>query len=697
MMVDADAKTRMSESKPDPFVGRTFDGFRIDEIIGAGGMGTVYKATQLSLGRPVAIKVLTADLAQDKQFLERFHREADVLSRLSHPNIVTVFERGEIDNQPYLVMEYVEGTSLRDLLKKGAFEPQEALRIVSCVLSALRHAHEKGVIHRDIKPENVLMARGEVIKVADFDLSRLLDIDQTRLMRTRLVLGTYGYMAPEQREKAREADARADLYATGVVLYEMLTGELPIGRFNLPSDFRPECDSRVDDLIERSLDKDPDERYQNASEMADAVSAILERPSAPEHQKAGPGPRSRRDPLPSDAYRPVRFEYHCDNLATIDHVLGTVCYVLGFLALFGAGFTRAFWGVHFILFFVGGWYLRETSGNLRKFRPAARTAQAVIGVVAALTGFLLPFTIYSFWVLFGHRGRTYYEARSRGLGPREAAAYTYRLLEEPVTGRTPAAPMPPPAPQAAPAPPKPPASPTPSQIPVESMVISGVEEKLRPAEPPRVSGFTKAGLWVCGLTLAALGVSIAADEVLDMDVWTVPIVIGCGLAAIGFFHGLFWKSARGAPLAAVVIAMTIFGGVLYEEEYAGPIKRRYWDAQRSYQTEYRLGSYTKQPPADYIENFFRQLHRVAWIQEASNYHGDLDWDVDFEVRGAALWVTLPEKFVRENRYRVGDLVCALRDVIKTELGDGFIAANNLAVSYQYKKFKEKNPLPAKSR
>ncbi|MHC4959085.1 MAG: serine/threonine-protein kinase [Planctomycetota bacterium] len=694
--MDADAKTRMSESKPDPFVGRTFDGFRIEEIIGAGGMGTVYKATQLSLGRPVAIKVLTADLAEDKQFLERFHREADVLSRLSHPNIVTVFERGEIDDQPYLVMEFVEGTSLRDLLKKGRFEPQEALRIVSSVLSALRHAHEKGVIHRDIKPENVLMARGEVIKVADFGLSRLLDIDQTRLTRTHLVLGTYEYMAPEQREKAREADARADLYATGVVLYEMLSGELPIGRFNMPSAFRPECDSRVDALIDRSLDKDPDERYQNASEMADAVSAILERPSSPEHEVEQGSRRRPGGPLQGKAYRPVRFEYHCDNLATIDHVLGTVCYVLGFLALFGAGFTRNFWGVHFILFFVGGWYLRETSGNLRKFKPAARTAQAVIGVVAALTGFLLPFTIYSFWVLFGHRGRTYYEARSRGLGPREAAAYTYRLLEEPV-GR----PMPPPPPPAAtaPEPPRSPVAPTPSQIPVESMVVSGVrEEPATPAGPPRISGFTKAGFWICGLSLASLGISIASDEVLDMDIWGVPIGIGCALAAIGFCHALFWRrTARGAPLAASIIAVSIFGGVLYEEEYAGPLKRRMWERAQTYNTEFRLGSYRREPPAGFESKFFDDIGRVAWIQEASNYHGDLKFDIDLERRGAALWVEFPDKFVRERRYNVGDLICAMRDVVKSELGEGFIATRFYTPSHMYKKFLEKNPLPAKSR
>jgi predicted Ser/Thr protein kinase len=275
--VDPNKQTRLSETKPDPFVGTTVDGYRIEEVIGRGGMGTVYRATQLSLGRPVAIKVLPADLAEDKQFLDRFHREADVLSKLSHPNIVTVFDRGEIEGRPYLAMEYIEGTSLRSLVREGPLVPSEALRIVSSVLAALEHAHDHGIVHRDIKPENVLLARANIVKVADFGLSRLLEgEDHTRLTRTHLVLGTYEYMAPEQRERAREADERSDLYATGVVLYEMLAGELPIGHFEPLSRKRPgECDKRVDAIVERSLSKEPANRYQRASEMGDAVSRLL--------------------------------------------------------------------------------------------------------------------------------------------------------------------------------------------------------------------------------------------------------------------------------------------------------------------------------------------------------------------------------------------------------------------------------------
>jgi predicted Ser/Thr protein kinase len=273
-------RTGMSEAggtNSDPMVGRTFDGYRVEGVIGRGGMGVVYKATQLSLGRPVAIKVLPAEFAERPQFLERFHREVDVLSKLSHPNIVTVMERGEVDGRPYLVMEYIDGTSLRELIAKGPLPRHEALSIVRTVLGALEHAHGRGIVHRDIKPENVLIAPGGIVKVADFGLSRLLGpADLTRLTHTHLMLGTFEYMSPEQREKAKEADERSDIYAAGVVLYETLAGELPIGAFDKLSVKRPgECDSRLDAIIERSLNKEPSKRYQRASEMGDALSGVL--------------------------------------------------------------------------------------------------------------------------------------------------------------------------------------------------------------------------------------------------------------------------------------------------------------------------------------------------------------------------------------------------------------------------------------
>ncbi len=315
--MDPEADTRASKPETDPYVGRTFDGYRIEGVIGRGGMGVVYKANQLSLGRPVAIKLLPEDFADRPQFLERFHREVDVLSKLSHPNIVTVFERGEIDERPYLVMEYVEGTSLRDVIKEGPLPAAEALNVVRGVLAALEHAHDKGIIHRDIKPENVLVAPGGIVKVADFGLGRLLGEDiNTRLTHTHLMLGTFEYMAPEQREKAKEADERADIYATGVVLYELIAGELPIGAFEPLSAKRPkECDARVDALIQRSLEKSPDKRYQRASEMGGDVSRLLtaapvqEAPAAPAPEPDGTKDKRKRGAIHVDTGGDIHLEF----------------------------------------------------------------------------------------------------------------------------------------------------------------------------------------------------------------------------------------------------------------------------------------------------------------------------------------------------------------------------------------------------
>ncbi len=482
MGVDREARTRVSESVPDPFVGRVVAGYRVESVLGRGGMGTVYRALQISLGRAVALKILPEDLVGNAQFLDRFEREAGILSKLNHPNIVTVFDRGTVDGRPYLVMEYVEGTTLREVLRKGPLPAVDALRIVSSVLSALDHAHRHGIIHRDVKPENVLLSLGTLVKVADFGLSRLVGPEeQTRLTRTHLLLGTFEYMAPEQRERARDADSRSDLYATGVVFYEMLTGELPIGRFDLPSQRRPgECDRRIDGIVERSLEKDPERRYQRAGEMADAVSAILDKPEPEAKRGAGlfgfpdiaswiAGRRwtRHRHPDPAGSFRPVRFEYHLDNVATVDSVLGTLAYVFGFCMLFGVSIFggKVVWGLPFFLFFLLGWYLQETAKGLRSYKPSARTSQALIAVVAGITVILLPFTIYALWVLFGQRGRTYYDARGRGLNETEAARHTYRMMDEP---------FPPVA-----APPPPPRPPTPSQIPVQSVVTSEVRPRRR--------------------------------------------------------------------------------------------------------------------------------------------------------------------------------------------------------------------------
>ncbi|MCB1630173.1 MAG: serine/threonine protein kinase, partial [Xanthomonadales bacterium] len=167
---------------------------------------------------------------------ERFAREARTLAKLSHSNIVTVFEFGEREGLYYLMMEYVDGLNLREAIQTAALDPSDALEIVSQVCAALQYAHEEGVVHRDIKPENVLLDSRGRVKIADFGLAKLLGLSpiEITLTATHQVMGTFHYMAPEQLERPLEVDHRADIYSLGVVFYELLTGELPLGRFKLP-------------------------------------------------------------------------------------------------------------------------------------------------------------------------------------------------------------------------------------------------------------------------------------------------------------------------------------------------------------------------------------------------------------------------------------------------------------------------------
>ena len=249
-------------------VAAAFPQLEILEWIGRGGMGFVYKARQPHLERLVALKLLPDKLARDPQFTERFNREGRVLARLSHPNIVSVFDFGRTDDFYFLTMEYVDGVNLRQAMQAGRFSPAEALAVVPKICEALQYAHEQGVLHRDIKPENILIdARGRV-KIADFGIAKLVDEDpaSATLTGTGTALGTPHYMAPEQLEQPSTVDHRADIYSLGVVFYEMLTGELPIGRFAAPSAKTP-VGAGVDDVVFRTLEKDREKRFQSAGEV----------------------------------------------------------------------------------------------------------------------------------------------------------------------------------------------------------------------------------------------------------------------------------------------------------------------------------------------------------------------------------------------------------------------------------------------
>jgi serine/threonine protein kinase len=266
-----------SAAAPPPSLARVamaFPQLEILEFVGQGGMGLVYKARQPHLDRLVALKLLIEKPGADPTFSERFNREARVLARLSHPHIVAVHDFGRVEGFFYLVMEFVDGVNLRQAMRAGRFTPQQAFALVPKICDALQYAHEEGVLHRDIKPENLLLDTRGRIKIADFGIAKLLG-EKKDLMLTAsgAAVGTPHYMAPEQLERPQDVDQRADIYSLGVVFYEMLTGELPIGRFAPPSEKAP-VDPRVDPVVLRALEKERERRFQSAGEVKTRVESI---------------------------------------------------------------------------------------------------------------------------------------------------------------------------------------------------------------------------------------------------------------------------------------------------------------------------------------------------------------------------------------------------------------------------------------
>jgi hypothetical protein len=272
--------TKVVQPPPSPAeIASLFPQLEILECLGRGGMGVVYKARQPRLNRLVALKILARDKEQDGQFAERFTREAQTLARLNHPNIVTVHDFGEAGGHCYLVMEFVDGLNLRQLLLAGKMRPDQALMIVPMICEALQYAHEQGVVHRDIKPENILLEKSGRVKIADFGIAKMLGVGagHPALTGAKDVMGTPHYMAPEQVEKPLTVDHRADIYSLGVVFYEMLTGELPLGKFAPPSK-KVQIDVRLDEVVLHTLEKEPERRYQQASQLKTDVETIAGTP-----------------------------------------------------------------------------------------------------------------------------------------------------------------------------------------------------------------------------------------------------------------------------------------------------------------------------------------------------------------------------------------------------------------------------------
>lgn len=274
----------------DPFLGKVLESrYRVDELIARGGMATVYRGTDLRLGRTVALKVLGGVLVNDPDFVERFTQEARATAALTHPNVVAVHDQGISSGFPFLVMEFVQGRTIREIMaQSGPFTSAHALEIISSVLAGLTSAHEAGFVHRDIKPENVLITDNGHIKVTDFGLARVISDTPVSDSTGAILLGTMAYLSPEQVQQLA-VDQRSDVYSCGILLYEMVTGLVPFtGTSPLdvayqhvnsnvapPSTVQPDVPPAVDHLVLAATRKTVSERIQSANEFRDAAIRAL--------------------------------------------------------------------------------------------------------------------------------------------------------------------------------------------------------------------------------------------------------------------------------------------------------------------------------------------------------------------------------------------------------------------------------------
>ena len=284
--------------------------YRIDGLLKTGGMGAVYHATHVMLQKPIAVKLIRPELVTSQDTIQRFHREARAASQLNHPNIVTIHDLGQAeDGTLYIAMELVPGISLKELVKKEApLRPDRAVRLAKAINSALSLAHRKQIIHRDLKPQNIMVWQDndgrEQPKLLDFGIAKIFESEGPALTSTGLVLGTPHYMSPEQAQGAA-VDGRSDLYALGIILYEMLGGQVPFNDTSIPAilvkhlneqprpltELRPDLDPSLEAVVLCCLEKQPDKRYQNAEELAQALTAV-------ESTRGDSSVESRLPPIP---------------------------------------------------------------------------------------------------------------------------------------------------------------------------------------------------------------------------------------------------------------------------------------------------------------------------------------------------------------------------------------------------------------
>ncbi|MGH2949154.1 MAG: serine/threonine-protein kinase, partial [Solirubrobacteraceae bacterium] len=279
----------MADTRGDPRIGTVIAGYRMEERIGRGGMGVVYRAEHLNLRRRAAIKIIAPDLAESEGFRERFTREARIAAALQHPNIVTVYDAGEVEGLLYLAMQYIEGDDLSAMLRAdGRLRPYRAVDVCRQVAAALDAAHAMGLIHRDVKPANVLI-EGRTAFLTDFGLTKRLEGTRTQLTRAGDVVGTIHYVAPEQIE-GTQVSARSDVYSLGCLLYHCLTGQVPFQRETdvaviyahlseeptRLSSLRPDLPEGLDAVIAKALDKSPDRRFGSCGDMIAAARAVMD-------------------------------------------------------------------------------------------------------------------------------------------------------------------------------------------------------------------------------------------------------------------------------------------------------------------------------------------------------------------------------------------------------------------------------------
>ena len=338
---------------PELAAGTVFAGYQIDGVAGEGGMGRVYRATEIALARPVALKLIADDFAGDRKFRERFQRESMLAASIDHPNVIPIYEAGEVDGELYIAMRFVDGTDLlAAVVREGPFEPERAVEIITQVASALDAAHRRGLVHRDVKPGNVLLTgEDEHAYLTDFGLVKTLTGEAPGMTTAGHFVGTLDYSSPEAIQGG-DADARSDVYSLGCVLFYVLTRVSPFLRdsnvgtmfahVNEPPpsllEARPDLPPALGAVIERSLAKDPDERQQTAGEFAREAQEAL----AARRQRGGSARRrARRGESPAGAGGPPQRARLLGIILPVVLVLGLIAAALAALGVFKSDDPRS--------------------------------------------------------------------------------------------------------------------------------------------------------------------------------------------------------------------------------------------------------------------------------------------------------------------------------------------------------------------